>query len=100
MPAAPVLLRGALGEALGTFVFVSVVLQEGTAIPVGIGLAAAVFAFGHMCHANFNPAITIAQLARGALSLPTAAVYMLMQVAGALLAWYAFDGGARVKPAK
>jgi glycerol uptake facilitator-like aquaporin len=100
MPAAPLRLKGAIGEVLGTFMFVSVVLQEGTAIPVGIGLAAAVLAFGHICHANFNPAITLMQLARGVLSAPAAAVYVLMQVAGALLAWYVFDGMTPSKSAK
>ena len=45
-------------EFLGTFVFLSVILGTGEAIPIGVALVAVIFLGGKYSGGNFNPAVS------------------------------------------
>lgn len=93
-----------LAEAFGTFFFVGVILATAgveTLAPLLIGLAltSAIFFTSKASGGNLNPAVTIALLARGNMDVPTAAVYILSQMVGALMAvmWWKFATGGKKK---
>lgn len=75
-----------LTELIGTFVFVSVVLITGEAIPIGIALIAAIYFGGTISGGHFNPAISTAKLAKGDLTPRMWAVYVAAQIVGGLAA--------------
>lgn len=93
-------------EALGTFLFFfvgmgSVVLTAhvdgsggllGVALAHGLALAVLVSALGAVSGAHFNPAVTIAVLVTGNITLVRAALYIVAQLVGALAAGVALRG--------
>jgi aquaporin Z len=92
--------RAYLAELLGTFLFFAIgmssvqgvgVLGDAGApklvvIPLGfgLGLAAAIFAFGHISGGHFNPAVSIAMVIDERLSPMDAVGYIVSQVIGAI----------------
>ena len=91
--------RSYLAELLGTFLFMmigysSVAAFNATTIPIpgllvvpfsfGFGLLAAIFAFGHISGAHFNPAVTIAITLDRRLPASDAAGYIIAQIIGAI----------------
>lgn len=91
--------RAYLAELLGTFLFfaigmssVQAVLALGAAAPLlvvvplgfGLGLLAAIFAFGHVSGGHFNPAVSIAMAIDERLSPMDTAGYIVSQVIGAI----------------
>jgi aquaporin Z len=93
--------RAYVAELLGTFLFFAIGLSSvqavgalGGAAPLlvvvpfafGLGLLAAIFAFGHLSGGHFNPAVTVAMVIDGR-STPTDAVgYIVAQVVGGIAA--------------
>lgn len=89
-----------LAELLGTFVFItlgagSVAVNSATngslgllgiALAHGLGILAMVYAFGHVSGAHFNPAVTISMWVSRRMGTQKALSYILMQLAGAVLA--------------
>jgi aquaporin Z len=90
-----------LAELLGTFLFMMIgyssIAAIGNASPAtsgllivpfsfGLGLLAAIFAFGHISGAHYNPAVTIAIVLDGRLPAVQAAGYIIAQVIGAIAA--------------
>lgn len=92
----------ALGEALGTGMLVTAVVGSGIAAqelsPGDVGLqllenstatalalVALIFTFGPVSGAHLNPAVTLAERARGKLDTGTAGAYIAAQVAGGCL---------------
>lgn len=75
-----------LTEFIGTFIFLSVILVSGEAIPIAIALAAVIFFAAKISGANVNPAISIMLLAKGDLDLLTTVGYIIAQVLGGLVA--------------
>ena len=55
-----------VAEFLGTLLFLYVILATGSAIPIGITLAVSIMIFGPFSGGNFNPAVTIMMVAKGA----------------------------------
>lgn len=80
------MLARALVEIIGTAVFLTVILSQGQAIPIGIALAAMIFFGGGISGANYNPAVSFMQLIRGSMDLPNFVVYVIAQLIGAYLA--------------
>ncbi len=91
--------RAYLAELLGTFLFFAIGLSSiqavgalGGAAPLlvvvpfgfGLGLLAAIFAFGHLSGGHFNPAVTVAMVVDGRTSPKDAAGYIVAQVIGAI----------------
>lgn len=58
----------------------------GVALAHGLALSVAVHAFGGICGAHFNPAVTIGFLSTGRIAVPLAGLYIVSQLAGAALA--------------
>jgi MIP family channel proteins len=87
-------------EALGTFWLVTAIAGAvmadaltggglglvGIALALGFGVAAAVFALGHISGAHFNPAVTIAMWAVGKQDAKTSVAYVVSQLVGATIA--------------
>ena len=91
--------RAYLAELLGTFLFFAIGLSsvqsvralDGAApllvvvsLGFGLGLLAAIFAFGHISGGHFNPAVTIAMVIDGRTTPADAAGYIVSQVIGAI----------------
>ncbi len=92
--------RAYLAELLGTFVFFAIgmssiqgvgALGAGVApllvvVPLGfgLGLLAAIFAFGHVSGGHFNPAVSVAMAIDERLSPMDAVGYIISQVIGAI----------------
>ncbi len=80
-------------EFIGTFFLVLtigmvVVGGKGDFAPLAIGsaLMVMIFAGGHISGAHYNPAVTLAVLLRGKISVTDAIAYMIVQVSGAVIA--------------
>lgn len=72
-----------IGEFLGTIVFLYAVAKYGTPLSVGIGLAVAVYAFGHLSGGHYNPAVTFMKYLAGSVSQNTLIQYTLVQALAA-----------------
>ena len=78
-------------ELIGTFFLVLVIGMSGAAgslapLAIGATLMVMIFAGGHISGAHYNPAVTLAVLIRGKISVTDAISYIIVQVAGATLA--------------
>ncbi|GGL13943.1 aquaporin [Sphaerisporangium melleum] len=97
-------MRSYITEFIGTFFLVLTVgataLTKTPLAPVAIGaiLMVMVYAGGHVSGAHYNPAVTLAVLLRGRISLSDAVPYWIAQLAGgvvaALTASYLVDPGS------
>jgi aquaporin Z len=91
--------RAYLAELLGTFLFFAIGLSSVQAVGAldvaapllvvvplgfGLGLLAAIFAFGHVSGGHFNPAVTVAMVVDGRTTLTDAVGYILAQVIGGI----------------
>ena len=63
-----------------------VILATGSAIPIGIALAVSIMIFGPFSGGNFNPAVTVMMVAKGAQPASDLLPYIVAQVAGGLAA--------------
>jgi len=79
-----------LVELIGTFIFLSVILISGEAIPIGITLAAMIYWGGKISGGAFNPAVTLALYLNKKLNTVQLIGYMIAQFIGAVLAFYFF----------
>jgi aquaporin Z len=89
--------RAYLAELLGTFLFMTIGYTSVAAFGIasvpgllvvpfsfGFGLLAAIFAFGHISGAHFNPAVTVAIVLDGRLPASDAVGYIVAQIIGAI----------------
>jgi aquaporin Z len=88
-------MRKYITEFIGTFfltltIGMVVLGGKGDFAPLAIGsvLMVMVFAGGHISGAHYNPAVTLAVLLRGKISIRDAIPYMIVQVLGAAVASY------------
>jgi aquaporin Z len=79
-----------LVELIGTFIFLSVILITGEAIPIAIALAAMIYWGGKISGGAFNPAVTLALYLNKKLNAVQLVGYMIAQFIGAVLAFYFF----------
>ena len=73
-------------EFIGTFFLVLTIGLTGNPIAIGTMLMVMVYMGGHISGAHYNPAVSIAMIIRGLLSVKEAIKYILSQLAGAILA--------------
>ena len=73
-------------EFIGTFFLVLTIGLTGDPIAIGTMLMVMVYMGGHISGAHYNPAVSIAMIIRGLLSVKEAINYILAQLAGAILA--------------
>lgn len=77
-------------ELIGTFIFLSVILITGEAIPIAIALASMIYWGGKISGGAFNPAVTLALYLNKKLNAVQLLGYMIAQFIGAVLAFYFF----------
>lgn len=73
-------------EFIGTFFLVLTVGLAGNPLAIGATLMVMIYAGGHISGAHYNPAVTLAVLIRGRISMGDAMVYMGSQLAGGVAA--------------
>ena len=87
-------------EFIGTFLFLSVVILSGEAIPIALALGAMIYFGGKISTAHYNPSVSLMLFTRGDIDLVTFIGYVCAQLLGGLCAfvWYNFAyNGKRVK---
>lgn len=75
-----------LVEAIGTFIFVSVIVATGNPWAIGATLAVLIFLVGSISGGHFNPAVTVATLWNRAIATDNAIAYIVAQVAAGVAA--------------
>lgn len=91
-----------VAELLGTFILVCAIALTGNPLAIGLSLAAAIFLFGHISGAHFNPAVTLAVFVNKGITWMEMLQYWVAQVVGAMLAaWFVryFATGSIFSPA-
>lgn len=75
-------------EFIGTFFLVLTIGMSGGANPLAIGsaLMVMIYAGGHISGAHYNPAVTLAVFIRKRIPASDALMYMIAQIAGAIVA--------------
>lgn len=84
------LLKSAIVEFIGTFIFLTVILNTASAIPIGIALASVIFAFGMISGGHFNPAVSFMMFVKGDINAQTFVVYAIAQMLGGYAAYSLF----------
>jgi len=80
-------MKNYITEFIGTFFLVLTIgLTTGDSLAIGVMLMVMVYMGGHISGAHYNPAVSIAMILRGLLSVKEAINYILSQLAGAILA--------------
>ncbi len=84
-------LKAVLAEFMGTFFFLSVILNAVAdaalgPIAVAIGLLAAIYFAGKVSGGHFNPAVSVMMYVKGKLTGDLTILYISAQIVGALLA--------------
>jgi len=79
-------MKNYITEFIGTFFLVLTIGLTGDPIAIGTMLMVMVYMGGHISGAHYNPAVSIAMIIRGLLTIKEAINYILFQIAGALLA--------------
>lgn len=75
-------------EGIGTYFLVLIIGLTGNPIAIGIGLSILVYMGGHISGAHYNPAVSLAMIIRGEISVGECLKYVLSQCIGALAAAY------------
>lgn len=79
-------------ELVGTFIFLSVIMVAANSnikwafLPIGLALALVIYWGGGVSGGHFNPAVSTMFFAHGKLSLVEFIAYIVVQIAGGLLA--------------
>jgi aquaporin Z len=89
-----------LVEFIGTFIFLSVILSQGQALPIVIALAAAIFFGGSISGGHFNPAVSFMMHVNNTLPLEDFLFYVVSQLAGGFIALMFFKNFVQKAAAK
>ena len=73
-------------EYIGTFIFLSVILISGHAIPIGLALMVVIYWGGKVSGGNFNPAVSLMMYINKKLSLNDLIIYIIVQLLGGITA--------------
>lgn len=75
-------------EFIGTFIFFSVILQHGQALPIAIALAAVIYFGGAISGGHFNPGVSLMMFLKGTLGSADMIQYVVVQCLAAFVAVY------------
>jgi aquaporin Z len=73
-------------EFIGSFIFFSVILQQGQALPIGIALMTAIYFGGAISGGHFNPAVSLMMFLKGGFSSTDLVQYVVVQCLAAYAA--------------
>ena len=92
-------MKNYITEFIGTFFLVLTIGLTGDPIAIGTMLMVMVYMGGHISGAHYNPAVSIAMIIRGLLSVKEAINYIIFQLVGAILAAFLVNwlGGSVMK---
>ena len=79
-------MRKYITEFIGTFFLVLIIMMTGKPIVIGSVLMGMVYAGWHISGAHYNPSVTLAVLLRGKIGVSDAIQYIIVQLAGAIVA--------------
>jgi aquaporin Z len=79
-----------LVEFLGTMFLMFTIFATGNWLAIGAALAIAVLLGGAISGGSFNPAVTVALYAAGKLTKSDVLPYVIVEILGALAAFYAY----------
>ena len=79
-------MKNYITEFIGTFFLVLTIGLTGNPLAIGVMLMVMVYMGSHISGAHYNPAVSIAMIIRGLLTIKEAINYILFQIAGAFLA--------------
>lgn len=79
-----------LVEFLGTMFLMFVIFATGNWLAIGAALGIAVLLGGPISGGSFNPAVTISLFAAGKLTKSDVLPYIIVEILGALAAFYAY----------
>jgi aquaporin Z len=79
-----------LAEALGSFVFFSIVLSKPDAVMIAVALLVGILISSIASQSHLNPAVTVMSLMEGKVQGAEAAGYIISQLVGAIVAvqWF------------
>lgn len=78
----------AVVEYLGSFIFFSVILKYGEAIPIGLTLAAVIYWGGYISGGNYNPGVSLMMYLSNKLTSVEFFQYVAVQLLAAVSAVY------------
>jgi len=79
-----------VAEFFGTFLLLMSIFVTGNALIIGLTLSLNVWLLGGISGSHVNPAVSIAMLVKGAISPMEFVTYTIVQLAGAVSAWYTY----------
>jgi aquaporin Z len=79
-----------VAEFFGTFLLLMSIFATGNALIIGLTLSLNVWLLGGISGSHVNPAVSIAMLVKGAISPMEFVTYTIVQLAGAVSAWYTY----------
>ena len=80
-----------LAEFFGTFLLLISIFATGNAFVIGGTLAGIILLIGGISGAHVNPAVSLAMLVKGAISLGEFGGYIVAQYVGGVAAYYAYN---------
>jgi len=80
-----------VAEFFGTFLLLMSIFATGNALVIGLTLALNVWLLGGISGSHVNPAVSVAMLVKGAISMTEFVSYTVVQMAGAVAAYYAYN---------
>ena len=79
-----------VAEFFGTFLLLMSIFATGNALAIGLTLAFNVWLLGGISGSHVNPAVSLAMLVKGSITPVEFVSYSVVQLAGAVSAWYAY----------
>ena len=80
-----------VAEFFGTFLLLMSIFVTGNALAIGLTLAFNVYLLGGISGSHVNPAVSLAMLVKGSITPVEFVSYSIVQLAGAVSAWYAYN---------
>lgn len=80
-----------VAEFFGTFLLLMSIFATGNALIIGLTLSFNMWLLGGISGSHVNPAVSLAMLMKGAITPVEFVTYSVVQLAGAVSAWYTYS---------